>query len=70
MRSTLFCALLSVAGGDRSGTNVAVDAEKAGFSAMLKSPSKLPPKSPPAAAIICGLNGLEDVLATLPFLEC
>lgn len=24
----------------------------------------------PAAAIICGLRGLEDELARLPFLEC
>lgn len=27
-------------------------------------------RSRPAAAIICGLRGLEVVLAKLPFLEC
>lgn len=26
--------------------------------------------SPPAAAIICGLSGLVEALAKLPFLEC
>jgi len=26
--------------------------------------------APPAAAIICGLKGLEVLLAPLPFLEC
>lgn len=75
--------LFSVAIEERSGTNVTeelymllpiiLDAEDASDSVSLidmLDASGLSPPAPPAAAIICGLKGLEDVLATLPFREC
>jgi hypothetical protein len=76
MRSTLFCVklwlLFSVAVEGRSGAKVTFE---------LKDEPLMDPKdespildasglSAPTAAIICGLSGLVEELAKLPFLEC
>jgi hypothetical protein len=64
--------LFSVTVDGRSGAKVAFE---------LKDEPLMDPKdespildtsdlSPPAAAIICGLSGLVEELAKLPFLEC
>jgi hypothetical protein len=64
--------LFSVAVDGRSSTKVAFELKEE----PLMDPKEESPildasgRSPPAAAIICGLSGLVDELAKLPFLEC